>query len=501
MSLIFLGSGIASWSGQIITIDALGAIRISLLENIHYQLGACVSGVGDFNGDGYQDAAIGAPLFEPADIGNDYDTGAVFIVSGVQLSQDRGEIHLAEDAFQGVSIYGRFESQIGQVIDGAGDVNGDSYMDIALGSARQKTCYVIFGAPNPPRLISLNDLQQYGVEIAQTGYSAAGGGDYNGDGYADVVFGNPEAEKKSVEQENQEKEYDSCRLTVVFGSRDLSASMDSRILGGQLLSLRGVLGMRLGEYVCGNVDVNADGYSEIIAVAPKGGKDLSGRAYLFYGPSTINEADYQFAIDHADRFIRRAGDLNGDGFPELLVGCGNQSTFILWGGDHLQGTLDLHKINSEWGVLLSGALSTFDAGDVNGDGLGDIAVGLPFDSVRDNPHSGRVVILFGSEQWPETVEASRLCSGGLSVLDYLVIEGTQPFGAFGSSISALGDIQNDGWDDIIIGAPYQMLPSEMGPESPGAAYVIQGKRLFQSLQTRRSIFLSSEEKKSTDSPK
>ncbi|MBN2327446.1 MAG: FG-GAP repeat protein [Candidatus Omnitrophica bacterium] len=501
MSFILVCSGIASWSAQIITIDALGAMRISMPGDIHYQLGASVSGIGDFNGDGYQDAAIGAPLFEPADIGNEYDTGAVFILSGIQLVQDRGEINLSDNSFQGVSILGRFETQIGQSIDGAGDVNGDSYMDVAIGSASRKAGYLIFGNPNPPPLISLNDLQHYGVEIAQTGYSVAGAGDYNGDGYADVVFGNPEAEKKSVEQENQEKEYDACRLTVVFGSQDLDASMDSRILGKQLLSLRGVLGMRLGEYVCGNIDVNADGYTEIIAVAPKGGKDLSGRAYLFYGPSTVNEADYKFAIDHANSFVRRAGDVNGDGFPELLVGCGNQSTFILWGGDHLQGTLDLHKINSEWGVLLTGAPSTFDVGDVNGDGFADVAVGLPFDSVRDNPHSGRVVILFGTEQWPENIDVSRLCSGALSALDYLVIEGTQPFGAFGSSISALRDIQNDGWDDIIVGAPFQMLPGDIGPESPGAAYVIQGKRIFQSLQTRRSIFLSSEEKKNADSLK
>lgn len=492
-----------TWGGQIITIDALGAVRISFSGSINYEIGAAVAGIGDFNKDGIRDAAIGAPSFEPPDSDGEYDAGAVFIILGDQLDRERGDLDLSSESWKGVTILGRTESRIGRALDGAGDVNGDGFSDLALGASNHEAGYILYGGANPIRSISLSELNGDGVAISNTGYSVSGAGDFNGDGYADVIFGNPEAEIKSVKQQDSEKEYEACRLTVVYGNSALAGLLDSNIPDERILSIRGyVLGTRLGESVTGNLDINGDGFADFGVLAPKGGKDLKGRAYLFLGQSRVDPSNYSshFEIDHANNFIRRAGDVNGDGFSEFMTGTEDQSTFVFWGGDQLRDSVDLYDIDPRWGVLLKGAPNVYDVGDVNGDGLADIAVGLPHDSVRDKAHAGRVVFLFGSEKWPNVIDIPKLCTGALSQVEYVVVEGTQAFGAFGSSIAALGDIQNDGFADVVIGAPFQTLPGEIRSESPGAAYAIQGRSLYQTLQTRRSIFFSSE-KKDQSSPK
>ncbi|HQH73485.1 MAG TPA: integrin alpha, partial [bacterium] len=74
----------------------------------------------------------------------------------------------------------------------------------------------------------------------------------------------------------------------------------------------------------------------------------------------------------------------------------------------------------------------------------------------------------------------------------VVVEGVEPFEAFGSCIAGVGDIQGDGFADVLIGAPTQRLPGELRMESPGSAYLIQGRSLFMCLQSRRSQFFTQE---------
>ncbi len=494
--LLLIGSSV--WAGPVITIDALGAVRITFPGTINYEIGASVASAGDFNGDGYRDAIIGAPSFEPVDFGNEYNNGAVFIVSGAQLNRDRGEIDLSSNSFDGVTIMGRFESRIGSAVDCVKDVNGDGFDDIVIGSAVLKTGYIIFGSSKSRRLIPINDLNESGVVVTHTGFSVAGAGDFNGDGFSDVLFGNPKSQKIQVKSGTKETEYDACRVTVIYGNSQLPAQIDSRIPSDNTFSIREIAGTRAGQKVCGDIDIDADGLSDIVIVASKGGADNKGRAFLIKGRESVDTAEYDIVIDHADRFVKNAGDVNGDGFPDLLIGMEDQSVFLLWGGKDLPGKMDLHSLTPEMGTVIKNANNSVQiangVGDVNGDGYADIAIGLPMDSVRDKVHAGRVIFLFGGEKWPDIINTQPMCIGELSPVEYVVVEGTQPFGAFGASIAGLGDIQGDGLCDVIIGAPVQALPGESPLENPGIVYVIQGKILFQSLLSNRSLLFSREEK-------
>ncbi|HOL93440.1 MAG TPA: FG-GAP-like repeat-containing protein [bacterium] len=494
LGLFLMGFAITALAGHVITsVEALGAIRIVYPGTEHYEMGAAVSGAGDFNGDGFLDVAIGAPSYDPGGFGNEYDNGAVFIVFGTQLNRDRGLIDLSSPEFDGVVVMGRFESRLGHALALAGDVNADGFADLAVGSENGNAGYILFGKKNSRRLIPVADLRDDGVEITHTGFAVDAAGDVNGDGFPDVVFGMPAASRISVKTPSgQEEEYDIGRVVVVYGRRRFPQILDSRIREYGVLPLRGIAGSRVGEYVCGNFDLNADGFSDLFVVAPKGGRDLEGRAVLLQGRSQFETIEYSFLIDHARHFIRNAGDVNGDGFPDFLVGMEDQSVLLLWGGDYLHGAIDLRNLDARWGCLVKGAQSAFGVGDVNGDGFSDIAVALPMDYVRDKAFAGRVVFLFGQMEWPSSLDIRKIVNGDITQVNYVVVEGVEPFEAFGSHVAGVGDIQGDGFADVLIGAPTQRLPGELRMESPGSAYLIQGRSLFMCLQTRRSQFFTQE---------
>jgi len=493
--LLFIFTFPSAHAGQVVTsVEALGAIRIVYPGTEHFEIGTALSGIGDFNGDGFQDVAIGAPSYDPGGFGNEYDNGAVFIVFGKQLNRDRGLIDLSSQDFDGVMMMGRFESRLGHALARIGDINADGFADLAIGTENGNAGFILFGKKNPRRLIPAADLGPDGVEAAFTGYAVDGAGDFNGDGFPDVVFGMPASSKIQVQNPagGPEEEYDIGRVAVVYGRSVFPSIIDSRLRDDGLLPLRGVAGSRVGEFVCGNFDLDADGFSDIFVVAPKGGRDLEGRAVLLRGRDHYDTIEYSFLIDHARHFIRNAGDVNGDGFSDFLVGMEDQSVLLLWGGGYLHGAIDLRNLDARWGCLIKGAPSAYGVGDINGDGFPDIAAALPMDYVRDRAFAGRVAFLFGQNEWPASLDIRQIVNGDISPVNYVVVEGVEPFEAFGSCIAGVGDIQGDGFADVLIGAPTQRLPGELRMESPGSAYLIQGRSLFMCLQSRRSQFFTQE---------
>ncbi len=489
LSLILLVAfGFIAYAGQSHTdLSELGAIQITLPGQFHYELGTAVTGAGDFNGDGFLDVAIGAPSYDPAGFGNGYNNGAVFIVSGKTLDKTKGIINVNPNSFNGIIVIGRIQSRLGNAIASGGDVNADGFSDLAIGSEQHKYGYLIFGQKKLRQIISLGKDNPNVVEIRNTGLTVSSAGDFNGDGFADAIFGNPYSELV----DHQDQKYHIGRVTLLYGGSNLSSVFDALIPNKHLKSIPGPGGALVGKDIAGGIDINCDGFSDILVVAPKGGRDQKGRTLLIYGDNTLGESvEYTFIIDQASRYVKPVKDANGDGFPDLLIGIENGS-LLLWGGQHLKGTLDLKKnLNASWGTKIIGAQSAYGVGDLNGDGFGDIVVALPYSSVNDKFSAGRVIFLFGRPEWPEEINIDGICNGEFSVMDYIILDGSEAFGAFGSSVDGIGDIQGDGFEDVIIGAPAKRIPGETTVENPGSAYIIQGQSLFYNLQTYRSQFFT-----------
>ncbi len=242
--LVFLCS-IAGFAGPVhTTVDELGAVKIVYPGTHYYAIGSAVCGAGDFDGDGYLDAAIGAPLCDTIQLSEKSINGAVFILSGKHLSRDTGTIDLSANYNDTIVAAGDLECRIGSVLAQINDVNLDGCDDLAIGSASHQAGYILFGRKNPNRTIELGDLQDGGVVIKNTGYSAASASDFNGDGYPDVLFGNPYSEVVTAGN----KKFHIGQISIIYGrsqfpppiGRHLFTFIDSRSWRRFVWNKRGV---------------------------------------------------------------------------------------------------------------------------------------------------------------------------------------------------------------------------------------------------------------------
>jgi glycosylphosphatidylinositol phospholipase D len=410
--------------------------------------GFSVSGAGDVNGDGIDDLIIGAPF------ANGF-AGASYVVFG----SDQGfpaTIDLATDAdvtIQGAGFSGGYVSE-------AGDVNGDGIDDLLIGySLPPGASYVVFGSDQGfPATIDLAT----GADLTlQGGKAVSDAGDVNGDGIDDLIIG----------AEGAGASY------VVFGSdQGFPATID--LATGADLIIQGATAYDLsGESVSGAGDVNGDGIDDIIIGAPHAnpnGRDTAGASYVVFGsaqgfPATIDlatEADLTIqgaaVNDNSGTAVSGAGDVNGDGIDDLIIGASYAdpngrfaagASFVVFGSDQgFPATIDLA---TDADLIIQGAteydsagFSVSGAGDVDGDGIDDLIIGAP--------GAGASYVVFGSDQgFPATID--------LATDADLVMTGDNA----GFSVGGAGDVNGDGIDDLIIGAPF-------ADDGAGASYVVFG---------------------------
>ena len=402
---------------------------------------ATAAAAGDINGDGIDDLVIGA---DRADPNGNSSAGESYVVFG-RLGGYSGSLDLSSlDGTNGFVLNGVDADDFsGRSVSSAGDVNGDGNDDLFIGAPYASPngnvlageSYVVFGSnggfPSSLDLSTLDGTNGFvinGIDVRDvSGSSVSGVGDFNNDGIDDLLIGAPGADPNGNGSAGESY--------VVYGKvNGFSESIDLSTLDGtDGFEIRGIhVGDASGRSVSGLGDFNDDGISDLIIGATGGrlnGNTLAGESYVVFGQD--------------------GGFLRID-----LVALNGASGFAIRGID----------VDDESGRSVSGA------GDVNGDGINDLIIGAPFADPNEKLSAGESYVVFGSnDEFSSPFELS-----SLDGTNGFVINGVDARDQSGFSVSGAGDFNGDGIDDLIIGAITAGTP---GREAAGASYVVFGRRL------------------------
>ncbi|HRP92387.1 MAG TPA: integrin alpha, partial [Ignavibacteriaceae bacterium] len=403
--------------------------------------GYSVSSARDINGDGYDDVIVGAY----ANDAGGSNAGRAYIYFGGAIMNNSADVILTGAAAGDL---------FGFSVSTAGDVNGDGYSDVIVGAyandaggSNAGRAYIYFGGSV---MNNTADVILTGVAAADFfGCSVSSAGDVNGDGYSDVIVG---------AQSNDAGGSNAGRAYIYFGGPAMNNIADVILTGAAANDLFGISVSTAG-------DVNGDGYSDVVVGAQQNdaGGNNAGRSYIYFGGSVIDDiADViltgEVADDYFGTSVSSAGDVNGDGYSDVLVGANlNDAGGIDAGRAYLY-------LNSLTGLdipdeFFTGAAandwfgySVSTAGDVNGDGYDDVIVGANFNDAG-GAEAGRAYIYYGGSNMNNVADVTLT---GVAAGEY-----------FGNSVSSAGDVNGDGYSDVIVGA----FVNDGGGTDAGRAYL------------------------------
>ena len=466
--------------------------------------GFCVANAGDVNGDGLTDLIVGAPYSNPAAGGR---AGRSYVVFGKSNTTtiDLSAIAAGSGGFviNGQSAY----DNSGFSVASSGDINGDGLADLIVGARRSNPAaggaagrsYVIFGKTSTSAInLSAVAAGSGGFVINgqssadYSGISVASAGDVNGDGIADLIVGAYLSDPASGQGAG--------RSYVLFGKISTSAINLSTIASGSGGFV--INGQSSADYsgfsVASAGDVNGDGLADLIVGAPLSDPAAgsgAGRSYVVFGKtstsainlSAITSGSGGFVInghsayDFSGRSVASAGDVNGDGLADLLIGAhfsesaagSNAGRSYVVFGRTSTSAINLSAIASGSGGFVINGQSAYDfsgrsvasGGDINGDGLADLIIGT-YDDATAGSGAGRSYVVFGKTS-TSAFDLSAVASGSGG----FVINGQSSADYSGFSVASAGDVNGDGLADLLVGA---RRSDHAAGSDAGRSYVIFG---------------------------
>ena len=396
------------------TINLSDAAYFFVAENEYDKAGISVSSAGDVDGDGLDDLLIGA-------INNDdggLDAGKVYLILGSSLGEDKAiNLSSADYSFIGEEA----SDAAGVSVYSAGDVDGDGLSDILIGApynddshSNAGKAYVILGSSlgsSSTIDLSTADYSFLGERVNDNaGFSVSSAGDVDADGFDDLLIG---AYKNSDGGLKAGKAY------LILGS-SLGSTSTIELSTAAYSFIGEHPDDNLGRSMFGFGDVDGDGLSDILIGAPyndDGGLD-AGKSYLLKGASlgenatiALSESDNVFIGEEAEDFMGQSvslsGDLDGDGLADILIGAhGNDEGGLTSGkvyvvlGSSLGGEAAVSLSDDVDYVFIGESpydyvgRSLSSAGDINGDGLDDILIGVEGNDLGGS-NTGKLVLFTG----------------------------------------------------------------------------------------------------------
>src|SRR5262245_30941544 len=470
----------------------------------YYELaGSSVASAGDVNGDGFADVIVGAPG-KPISFYTDY---AAYVIFGRGYEDTPGDTHFSggdlhpPDGFRIIfpgALGGYDGPEGGFAVSSAGDFNGDGFGDLMVsapgyslvGAVEKGATFIVFGKAggftdvNLGALASSDWIRIEGAAADDySGRSIATLGDINGDGFDDVLIGSPNADANG--------RWSSGISYVIYGNAsganidlaNFDASRGFRIIGDEFASA--------GRSVSAAGDVNGDGITDLLIGAPY--DDGGGAAYLVFGSSSGADVDLANLgpsqgvrlggeVSESGFSVASAGDINGDGLADLVVGAPRAnphgrddagSAFVIFGKTTGWSNIDLANLAPGDGFRIDGAAaddnagySVSSAGDFNGDGFADLIIGAPHADSAGGTNPGSAYVIFGKASGFGDIDLANL-----STADGFRIDGP-PADLIGDqvgySVASAGDVNGDGYSDLVVGMPGSGYLN-------GAAYVIYGE--------------------------